>query len=67
MKPYEVNIIMQNPTTNTIFAIAVVVTALTAVMQFGSVNLAFSQAVDLLPINTSNGTLDGSLPVFMAV
>ncbi|HYO05501.1 MAG TPA: hypothetical protein VER14_00775 [Phototrophicaceae bacterium] len=33
-------------------------------MQFGSANLSFSQAVDLLPINTGNKALNGSLPVF---
>ncbi|MEJ7641874.1 MAG: hypothetical protein WKF36_06730, partial [Candidatus Nitrosocosmicus sp.] len=55
---------MQNLTTNTIFTIAVVVTAFTAVLQYGPANLAFSQAVELIPINTGNVTLDGSLPVF---
>ena len=55
---------MQNKATNTIFVIAVVVTAFNVVLQFYPANLAFSQAVDLLPINTGNETLDGSLPVF---
>ncbi|MBA3977333.1 MAG: hypothetical protein H0X50_03925 [Nitrosopumilus sp.] len=55
---------MQNQNTNAIFAIAVIMTAFTAVLQFGSANLAFSQEVPLLPINTGNETLDISLPVF---
>ena len=33
-------------------------------MQYGPAHLAFSQAVNLLPIYTGNETLDGSLPVF---
>ncbi len=55
---------MQNQNTNATFTIGVIITAFTALLQFGSTNLAFSQAVDLLPINTGNVTLDGSLPVF---
>ncbi len=55
---------MKNQNTNKIFTIGVTITAFTAVLQFGSANLAFSQAVELLPINTGNETLDGSLPVF---
>ncbi len=55
---------MRNQNTNTLFTIAVVITTLTAILQIGSANLAFSQAVELLPINTGNETLDRSLPVF---
>ena len=33
-------------------------------LQLGSTNVAFSQAVDLIPIITGNETLDRSLPVF---
>ncbi len=55
---------MQNQNTNSTFTIGVIITAITAVLQFGFTNLAFSQAVDLLPISTGNQTLDGSLPVF---
>ncbi len=61
---YVVNIFMQNQYTNTLFTIAVVITTLTAILQIGSANLAFSQAVELLPIITGNDTLDRSLPVF---
>ena len=55
---------MQNQTKNTIFVISVVVPAFTVALQLYPANLAFSQAVDLLPISTGNETLDGSLPVF---
>ena len=56
VKLYEVNIIMQNQTTNTVYTIAVVVTAFTVVFQFCPANLAFFQAVDPRPINTGNET-----------
>jgi hypothetical protein len=55
---------MQNQTKNTIFVISVVVPAFTVALQLYPANLAFSQAVDLLPINTGNKALNGSLPVF---
>ena len=54
---------MKNQDTNKIFPIGVIITAFTANL-FDLTNVAFSQAVDLLPINTGNETLDGSLPVF---
>ena len=37
---------------------------LASLLQFGSINLVFSQEVELLPIDTGNTTLDSSLPVF---
>ena len=55
---------MQNQYTNTLFTIVVVITTFTTILQIGSANLAFSQAVELLPIITGNETLDTSLPVF---
>ena len=61
---YVVNIFMQNQYTNTLFTIVVVITTFTTILQIGSANLAFSQAVELLPIITGNETLDTSLPVF---
>ena len=55
---------MKNRNTNTIFSIGVIITAFTVIFPFGSTNLAFSQAVELLPVNTGNETLDSRLPVF---
>jgi hypothetical protein len=55
---------MHNQNKNMIFAIGVIITSFNAVLQFGSANLAYSQAVDLTPINTGNVTLDSSLLVF---
>ncbi len=55
---------MQNQNANTVLTVVFIITAFTAALQLGSTNLAFSQAVDLIPINTGNGSLDGSLPVF---
>ena len=55
---------MRNQNTNTVFAAVVIITTFTAILQLGSTNLAFSQAVDLIPINTGNETLDGSIPLF---
>ena len=55
---------MKNRNTNTIFSVVVIITTFTALLQLGSTNLAFSQAVDLIPINTGNDTLNGILPVF---
>jgi hypothetical protein len=55
---------MQNQNKNAIFAIGVIITAFNAVLQLDPNDLAYSQAVDLIPINTGNVTLDSSLPVF---
>ncbi len=55
---------MRNQNTNTLFTVVVIITTFTAMLQLGSTNLAFSQAVELIPINTGNGTLDGGLPLF---
>ncbi len=55
---------MQNQNANTVLTVVVIMTTFTAALQSGSTNLAFSQAVDLIPINTGNETLDGSLPIF---
>ena len=61
---YEAHIVMQNQNTNTVLTVVVLITTFTAMLQLGSTNLAFSQAVDLIPINTGNETLDGSMPLF---
>lgn len=56
---------MQNQNTNTmIFTIVVIMTTFPPMLQLGSANLVFSQAVDLIPIKTGNETLNRSLPVF---
>ena len=56
---------MQNQNTNEMFfTIAVIMTTFPPMLQLGSANLVFSQAVDLIPINTGNETLNRSLPVF---
>ena len=55
---------MENQNTNTVYSVVVIITTFTALLQLGSTSLAFSQAVDLIPINTGNETLNGSLPVF---
>ena len=54
---------MQNQNTM-FFTIAVIMTTFPPMLQLGSAGLAFSRAVDLIPINTGNETLNGSLPVF---
>lgn len=55
---------MRNQNTNTVFAAIVIFTTFTATLQLGSTNLAFSQAVELIPVNTGNETLDGGIPLF---
>ena len=55
---------MQNQNKIKIFAIGVIITAFNAILQLDPNDLAYSQAVDLIPINTGNVTLDSSLPVF---
>ena len=55
---------MRNQYTNTVLTAVIVITTFTAMLQLGSTNLAFSQAVDLIPINTGNETLDGGIPLF---
>lgn len=42
----------------------VIITAFNAILQSDPTDLVYSQAVDLIPINTGNVTLDSSLPVF---
>ncbi|HYO05587.1 MAG TPA: hypothetical protein VER14_01215 [Phototrophicaceae bacterium] len=42
----------------------VIIAAFNAILQSDPTDLAYSQAVDLIPINTGNVTLDSSLPVF---
>ncbi len=61
---YEAHVVMQNQNTNTVLTVVVVITTFTAMLQLDSTNLAFSQAVDLIPINTGNETLDGGIPLF---
>lgn len=55
---------MRKQNTNTVLTVVVTITTFTAMLQLGSTNLALSQAIDLIPINTGNGKLDGSLPIF---
>ncbi len=55
---------MRNQNTNTLLTVVVIITTFTAMLQLGSTNLAFSQAVDLIPVNTGNETLDGGIPLF---
>jgi len=55
---------MRNQNTNTAYSGVVIITTFAALLQLGSASLVFSQAVDLIPINTGNETLNASLPVF---
>ncbi len=55
---------MQNQYANKMITIVVVMTTFIVTLQFSSTNLAFSQAVDLIPLKTGNETLDSSLPFF---
>ena len=54
---------MRNQNTNTLLTVVVTITTFTAMLQLGSTNLVFSQAVDLIPINTGNETLDVGTPI----
>lgn len=47
-----------------ILSFTLITTILASLLQFGSINLVFSQEVELLSIDTGNTTLDSSLPVF---